>query len=34
MWLEYEQETMVALSTGDVTSGIERPLAEKIDIPP
>jgi hypothetical protein len=34
MLLEHEQKTMVALSTGDVTSGLRRPLAVEIDITP
>jgi hypothetical protein len=32
MLLEHEYETVVALSTGDVTSGLARPLAVEINI--
>jgi hypothetical protein len=34
MLLEHEQKTMVALSTGDVASGLGRPLAAESDITP
>jgi hypothetical protein len=34
MSAKHEQKTAVALLTGDVTSGIKRPLAVEIDIPP
>jgi hypothetical protein len=34
MSMEHEYETMVALSTDDVTSTLKRPLATEIDIPP
>jgi hypothetical protein len=32
MLLEHAQETVVAVLTGDVTSGLGRPLAVEIDI--
>jgi hypothetical protein len=31
--MKHAQETVIALSTGDVSSGLERPLAVKVDIP-
>jgi hypothetical protein len=34
MSTKHEEETEVALSTGDVTSGVKRLLADEIDIPP
>jgi hypothetical protein len=34
MSIKPEKKTVVALSTGDVTSGLGRPLAVEIDIPP
>jgi hypothetical protein len=34
MSTKHEKKTMVALSTRDVTSGVKRPLAVEIDIPP
>jgi hypothetical protein len=33
MSTKHEEKTVVALSTGDVTSGVKRPLAVEIDIP-
>jgi hypothetical protein len=32
--LKHEQETMVALSTGDIIPGLGCPLAVEINIPP
>jgi hypothetical protein len=34
MSTKHELKTVVALSTGDVTSGLKRPLVVEIDIPP
>jgi hypothetical protein len=32
--IEHKLETVVELSNGDVTSGLRRPLAVELDIPP
>jgi hypothetical protein len=34
MSMKHEFKTVVALSTGDVTSGVKRPIAVETDIPP
>jgi hypothetical protein len=34
MSIKHEEKTVVALSIGDVTSGVKSPLAAEIEIPP